>query len=661
MEKTREYLEVIINQCLSQCAVLSDGNGSFGPELTFLLQYLNPSTYKTKNIIDPVYLIDLHNPILQSVAQCILKSTLCQFQLRDCFLRYVQQIVKNQNHSLQQDKQKLNATILWLTTMTRLTLYPIEHAELTSDSLDMATASMFLWTNTLAVPGIISIVSSTKMIVDRLKKWTLGAVTPFLLNSTNKNVCMDRLGGNGCLFLLGNIIDLWGDNGGDQMELVNLISSFLQYIKKYFSDKQTTLFPNRHPVFKWSNAKWGNTLSFSVFERVIKQMEYIWSRPFMDQLFYDIIHFDFNTVDTPKRSLFSIKLGKRIVQEKASSGRKMALFSMEIESVFSMYSSLISTFKSQSNVILYRIAFTKDLVSQLWKVMNLFGPKGNMQIYLDASKRSDISKEPLIKSKVKCESNHKSRTLDDSDIFQHHTPFSPDDLVWMSGFLNSFYFSLIQQQTSIPTELPLAAVSFKSARRLLLQIYDLDLHHPFCPPNHWLLISGMSNRMKSLVSSVFTKEESSGSLFLSNLSQGDPVPLRILQLMPHTVPFNVRLKAFRDWIALDRSSTKKTQSTLITVRRHGVLLDGYQQLSSLSASAWKGDIRVSFMNEIGMDRVGVNQGRPLKDFVTMLISEVFRPNHGLFAATEQNSFYPNPYSSVYGKNHIQLFEFIGKV
>lgn len=45
----------------------------------------------------------------------------------------------------------------------------------------------------------------------------------------------------------------------------------------------------------------------------------------------------------------------------------------------------------------------------------------------------------------------------------------------------------------------------------------------------------------------------------------------------------------------------------------------------------------------------------------MLISEVFRPNHGLFAATEQNSFYPNPYSSVYGKNHIQLFEFIGKV
>jgi ubiquitin-protein ligase E3 B len=45
----------------------------------------------------------------------------------------------------------------------------------------------------------------------------------------------------------------------------------------------------------------------------------------------------------------------------------------------------------------------------------------------------------------------------------------------------------------------------------------------------------------------------------------------------------------------------------------------------------------------------------------MMISEAFEPNYGLFAATKTNSYYPSPASSVHGTNHIQLFEFIGKV
>lgn len=218
------------------------------------------------------------------------------------------------------------------------------------------------------------------------------------------------------------------------------------------------------------------------------------------------------------------------------------------------------------------------------------------------------------------------RTLDDVDIFKRQEPFSPSDLIQISGFLNSFYFSLIQQQTDVPTELPPAADSFKSARRLLLQIYDLDLHHPFCPPNHWLLIS-MSKGVKSFFSAIFnnvelgvsnsitkkTSSSSSASLFLSNLRQGDPVPLRILQLMPHTVSFDMRLKIFRDWIALDRSIIiNKTNGKVITVRRGQVLEDGFQGLSGLSPSAWKGTIRVAFVNEVGATEAGIDQGGPFK-------------------------------------------------
>lgn len=211
-----------------------------------------------------------------------------------------------------------------------------------------------------------------------------------------------------------------------------------------------------------------------------------------------------------------------------------------------------------------------------------------------------------------------SRTLDDVDIFTRQKPFSPNDLIQISSFLNNFYFSLIKQQTDIPTEIPPAADSFKSARRLLLQIYDLDLHHPFCPPNHWLLIS-MSKGMKSFFSSLFSESAnsksstSSASLFLSSLRQGDPVPLRILQLMPHTVSFDMRLKIFRDWIALDKSIIiTQNNGKIVTVRRGQVLEDGFFALSGLSPSAWKGTIRVSFVNELGVGEIGIDQGGPFK-------------------------------------------------
>jgi ubiquitin-protein ligase E3 B len=213
--------------------------------------------------------------------------------------------------------------------------------------------------------------------------------------------------------------------------------------------------------------------------------------------------------------------------------------------------------------------------------------------------------------------------LDDVDIFKHKTPFSPDDLIHISKFLNQFYFSIIQQQTPIPSELPPAADSFKAARRLLLQIYDLDLHHPFCPPNHWLLIS-MTSGVKSFFSSLFQNinheekdnnkklSSSTASLFLNNVRQGDPVPLRVLQLMPHTIPFNIRLQIFRDWIALDRTTVMNTGNRTIRVRRDRVLEDGYHGLCGLSPSSWKGNIRVSFVNELGVDEAGIDQGGPFK-------------------------------------------------
>ncbi|KAI9272117.1 hypothetical protein EDC94DRAFT_511581 [Helicostylum pulchrum] len=604
MTRARKYLEAIIMQCI-QTTTNSNDLTLFGPELTFLLQYLNPKTYQTKHVIDPYHLIDIPDKILSSFGQSILKTTLCQFSLRPAFILCVQEIVKLEDRSTK-DVARIKAMKLWLTTMTRLTLFPIEHAEASSDALDIVTAAQFLWKNTLAVPYITCLIS--KMMVDRLRPWTLNTM-PLLLQQTD--MISTDLSGNGFLFLLANLVELSKSD-----KLVELTASFIVYIEPYFSDRQTPIFPHYHPIFKWSKAAWGNTLPPIVFDKAMKQMEYIWSRSFMDEIFADIISFEQKST------------GKKLFK---SSGGDIALFSMHVESIFSLYIQLTNLFKAHR-------------------------------------KQKDINKEPLVQIlKVFCEAcSIVFLTLDDVDIFTRQKPFSPTDLIQISSFLNNFYFLLIKQQTDIPTEIPPSADSFRSARRLLLQIYDLDLHHPFCPPNHWLLIS-MSKGMKSFFSSIFSESgnnntTSSASLFLSNLRQGDPVPLRILQLMPHTVSFDMRLKIFRDWIALDKSIIiTKNNGKIVTVRRGQVLEDGFHALSGISPSAWKGTVRVSFVNEFGINEAGIDQGGPFKDFITMLINEAFEPNYGLFSSTKLNSFYPSATSSVHGRNHIQIFEFIGKV
>lgn len=403
MDQAAKYLEVLIVQCIAECTSSNDTT-SFGPELTFLLQYLNPKTYATRHMLDTCHVIDIPDKILQSRAQTILKRTLCQFNLRDALILCVQHMIKLQDRK--DATAKLNACKLWLSTMTRLTLYPIENAELSSDALDMATACHYLWTNTLAVPCITRLVND--MMADRLRTWALTTVKTYLMEAPSAS-CMEQLDGNGSLFLLANLVDLWNSDKNPQKtehgaQMMEWTAFFFQYMEPRFSDRQSPSFPAYHPIFKWSKATWGNSIPSVVFDNVMCQLEYLWSRSFMDQLFADIIQFD--TVKNSPTSTTSTKMlfSKKSQPHTNSHHDTMALFSMQVASIFSMYMQLTQVFKAHRRVIFYRIAFTSQLMPQLWKLMNCFGPKGNMVIYLNAAKQADINREPLVQIlKVFCE------------------------------------------------------------------------------------------------------------------------------------------------------------------------------------------------------------------------------------------------------------------
>ncbi|KAI8149214.1 hypothetical protein BJV82DRAFT_210891 [Fennellomyces sp. T-0311] len=683
-----KYLCFIIDRCFVAIGAFDDKQQQMylsGPELSILLQFLNPKMYQqTNKFLDTRYLVPDHPMALTNAAYTVLDQCLLNASIRDPAIARVQRIVKLEQKSAKysagvlspDDGKAVRAIQLWLTTVTRLCLFPLEFA---SNDDRRRTAVEFICRAILTIPLLPAMIN-LMMASHLMKLISINDVYAAITRKSDKTIT-EMISGNGCLFVLGNMLHFVQQQPLDASLMVALANTLLDSAQNYFSERQYSMYKHYHPLFKWSASTWGDSIDANVFERVQRQIEYLWSRGFMDNAFAGVLAFDSRSASSKKegsKNDVKMRLFKRKQQEELSivdskQYSQLAEFSMDIEAIFTMYMTLASLFASQRKEVMNRIAFTPRLMPQLWRIMNTFGPRGHMTIYLDAARRpdGDVDSEPLIKIlKAFCEAcSLVFLTLDDTDIFEDQQPFSVKDLIQLGGFLNAFYFALLHQQTkdirtttesSTPT-LPPSVRTFRAAHRLLLQIYDLDVRHPFCPEQHWLLVS--DPMAKSSLLSLFTPSKATTvQPFLDRLRQGDPVPLRILQLMPHTVPFNTRLTVFRDWVGSDRVALMATSSRAIRVRRQNVLEDGFRGLSGLPPSAWKGTIRVKFVNDLGMEEAGIDQGGPFKDFVSLLVADVFKPSIGLFSSTSTNNLcYPAPTSYIQGPHHIQLFEFIGKV
>jgi hypothetical protein len=121
---------------------------------------------------------------------------------------------------------------------------------------------------------------------------------------------------------------------------------------------------------------------------------------------------------------------------------------------------------------------------------------------------------------------------------------------------------------------------------------------------------------------------------------------------PCLLSFSARFKKFAGRIRDRRSRIHCS----VNVRRAEILGDSFQQLHHLGSRTWLGVIHVSFANEPGIDGGGL-----LREWLSCLTMELFRPGHALFLPTlSKRSFQPNPCSAINPK-HLAYFEFAGKV
>ncbi|RKP05023.1 hypothetical protein THASP1DRAFT_33153, partial [Thamnocephalis sphaerospora] len=277
-------------------------------------------------------------------------------------------------------------------------------------------------------------------------------------------------------------------------------------------------------------------------------------------------------------------------------------------------------------------------------------------------------------------------TLSDTEFYGLENPLPLKDVIKLSLLLRNVVFVLIWQGPTLyesaegrDTEgreflQQLHTVSVK----LIQQLHARDTRRRFCPPEHWYLEDAELNAhlfdikelMEEDVNHDLSEDEeedevpsiSSGirsAKATSVISNGHKKRAIILQQMPFLIPFVSRVQLFH--MLLDRGDNDHFYSApSISIRRDHIIEDAYRRVSRLE-SAFKGRVKVEFVDHFGMPEEGIDGGGLFKEFMTLLCKELFNPANELISTTVDHKIYPAATEETREPRALRRFRFMGKV
>ncbi|XP_060699471.1 ubiquitin-protein ligase E3B [Hemiscyllium ocellatum] len=452
----------------------------------------------------------------------------------------------------------------------------------------------------------------------------------------------------------------------ETQHLVSVLTAMLSYCQKYVSQKKSNL-THWHPVLGW----FSQTVDYGLNEAmplVTKQLQFLWSVRVIRMLFHDVLSKKLvetqdmaNTqFSSPSNNIHVKNLFKRAFQKSASmrnilkpvGGKRVD--SPEVQKVCSicvLYQTALTTLTQIRLQILTGLTYLDDLLPKLWAFICELGPQGGLKLFLEClNNDTEESKSLLAMLMLFCDcSRHLITILDDIEVYEEQVSFKLEELVTISSFLNNFVFKMIWdgiQENANGEQLEL----FHSVHGWLMTLYERDCRRRFAPEDHWL------------------RKDLKPSLIFQDLDKGKKRAQLLLQYIPHTIPHKNRVLLFRNMVTKEKESLGLVETSSasphvihITIRRSRMLEDGYEQLRRLPVNTMKGVIRVKFVNDLGVDEAGIDQDGVFKEFLEEIIKKVFDPALNLFKTTSGDErLYPSPTSYIH-ENHLQLFEFVGKM
>lgn len=494
-----------------------------------------------------------------------------------------------------------------------------------------------------------------------------------LLVEQNMRILFNALEGNYALCLLANLVHLAHLNvqnlSSRLLDFVHVATKLLESCQKYVVNKRSNL-THWHPILGWFAQSIDHGLHESL-SSVRQQLQLLWSGPLVRVLFQPLADLLAQQGDeaqpapapmeaAPASPTSASGLLKKALERASSASRPSSvqyrrLGSPEVTAVAltcTLFETALASLTQLRLDILTGLCHQEWVLCGLWRLIRSVGPGsvGPARAFLDllavTSKASGPEFQLLV---LFCDcATHLVTILDDLELYEQQRPFTLEELVALSAFLNTFVFRLVWAGL-----IDLKSVGtnqlFCSCHTLLMLLYKRDCRRSYTPPDHWLI------------------KDVKVSAFMSDLEKGKKAAQVLLQKVPHIIPHKERVVLFRKYVTnektvlgLTESACALSQSTLITVHRTRIVEDGYQQLAMLPTQALKGVIRVRFINEQGLDEAGIDQDGVFKEFLEETIKRVFDPSLNLFKATSEQRLYPSPTSYIQ-ENHLSLFEFVGKM
>ena len=224
-------------------------------------------------------------------------------------------------------------------------------------------------------------------------------------------------------------------------------------------------------------------------------------------------------------------------------------------------------------------------------------------------------------------------------------------------------------------------------------LYERDSRKPFLPSGHWLMTDKLDR--EDFVSAVIAEDERQRQEDEEDDSDDDtfsmsPGPrgaynaglervrhyqsklqreqrlaelgpkLEILKHMPFVVPFETRVRIFRQFIDLDRSrrdsNAPRTFHSMMDImapissrhhadiRRGQLFDDAYDNFFKLGEGL-KDSISITFVDQFGAPEAGIDGGGVTKEFLTSVTTEAFsgaQKGLHMFTTSETGLLYPNP-------------------
>ncbi|UNI22623.1 HECT-type E3 ubiquitin transferase [Purpureocillium takamizusanense] len=243
----------------------------------------------------------------------------------------------------------------------------------------------------------------------------------------------------------------------------------------------------------------------------------------------------------------------------------------------------------------------------------------------------------------------------------------------------------------------------------LRMLYERDSRKRFLPPNHWLMTGKLEQ--EDFINAVIVEEErqnqeeAEGSddevaalepvygesgiystLAGQRLSRHARLErlraeqvrrqrerklaemgpkLEILKHMPFVVPFETRVKIFRQFVHLDTMRREGNNPFHMfpphpsarhhaKIRRGQLFDDAYEQFYQLG-DGLKDPIQITFVDQFGTPEAGIDGGGVTKEFLTSVTSEAFQSELGMFTSNEQGLLFPNPTATDTRRDLLHLY------